>query len=455
MTHRPRIERALYHACSAFAILLAVSMAVSEWCGVRDAVLLGGTAALAYAGLRMRFRDDTRHAGSTSQSMHAVVAMALLYIVGTWMAVLACTIGSIALDLARGRRGARLFGNLPTRIVPVLAAGLTWHALGGGDAGALHLPQDYLPLTVSALVFALCNEWCFMWDAITADGIDSPQWRDELDRLPASLRMTVLESLLGVGVAVVFLENPWTAPVVLPLAGSMYVALLRGHRIKQVTERALETFASIVDERDRYTFEHSDRVCEYSLRIGRELGLSERRLESLYWTSRLHDLGKVAVDNAVLNKPDDLDAEEFELMKRHPEVSARILASFSFGAYDADVVRCHHERYDGRGYLGRSRVDVPLESFIIGVADAFDAMTSNRPYRTAMTQEEAFREIARGAGTHFHPDAAYGFLRAMDYDFERGLQELDAETPAHADQDQERHARPFRANFGDDFREVA
>jgi HD-GYP domain-containing protein (c-di-GMP phosphodiesterase class II) len=249
--------------------------------------------------------------------------------------------------------------------------------------------------------------------------------------------------------------NPWTAPLVLPLAASMYLALQRGNRIQQVTDRALDTFASIVDERDRYTFEHSDRVCEYAVRIGRALGLTERQLEALYWTSRLHDLGKVAVDNAILNKPGKLTAEEFTVMKVHPEVSARILASFSFDDYDADVVRCHHERYDGHGYLNRDRDDVPFEAFIIGVADAFDAMTTARPYRSALSFEDAFDEIARGSGTHFHPEPAYAFLRLMGYDFEHGLERLADEVTVSDREAVARVVRRHRADFGDDIREVA
>ncbi|MEO6867235.1 MAG: HD-GYP domain-containing protein, partial [Gaiellales bacterium] len=228
-----------------------------------------------------------------------------------------------------------------------------------------------------------------------------------------------------------------------------------GNRIQQITDSALDTFATIVDERDRYTFEHSGRVCEYSLRIGRRLGLTERQLEALYWTSRLHDLGKVAIDNAVLNKPGRLDAEEFALMKRHPEVSARILASFSFDEYDADVVRCHHERYDGRGYLNRDRNDVPFEAFIIAVADAFDAMTSHRPYREALPVQIALEEIALGLGTQFHPEVGRAMLEEMGFDLEETIAHLqigsDLGDPLASTT---RSTRP-RIDPGDDIREVA
>jgi len=454
MTYRPRILRVPYHGCSIAAILVALAQLVSGPLDVRALLLLAGGVALLAAGLGMRVQDVRRSAGGASQSMHAAMATMLLSFVGAPTAIVAGTIASIAYDLHRRRTVSRLVGNLPTRIVPIAAAGIAWTVAGGGMSGQLRLPDDYAALLASAVIFALANELCFIWDAMSAADLRRASWRDELDRLPGNLRTTVLECLVGAGVAVVCLENPWTAPVVVPLAASMYLALERGNRIQQVTDKALDTFASIVDERDRYTFEHSDRVCEYAVLIGRRLGLTERQLEALYWTSRLHDLGKVAVDNAILNKPGQLTDEEFEVMKVHPDVSARILASFSFDEYDAEVVRCHHERYDGKGYLTRDRDDVPFESFIIAVADAFDAMTSDRPYRSALTHEQAFEEIERGSGTHFHPEPAAAFLAEMGWVRTRDIAEM-AEQIARGDEvEVERMIRRF-VEFGDDIRDVA
>lgn len=455
MIERPRILRVPYHACSLTAILFAGAQLAAGSPAVRELVLVSVGAVLLYAGLGMRVQDVRRSEGGASQSMHAAAATLLLYLVGPWIAVVAATIASVTYDAGRRRSIVRLVGNLPTRVLPILAAGWTWHLLGGSAPGSMSLPADYLPLIVSAVCFAIVNEACFVWDAMSARDLVRARWRDELDRLPSNLRTTLLECLVGAGVAVICLENPWTAPVVVPLAASMYLALHRGNRIQQVTDRALDTFASIVDERDRYTFEHSDRVCDFSVRIGRELGLTERQLEALYWTSRLHDLGKVAVDNAILNKPTALTHEEFAVMKVHPEVSARILASFSFDDYDADVVRCHHERYDGRGYLNRPSDEVPFEAFIIAVADAFDAMTSERPYRQALSFEQAFDEIARGSGTHFHPEPAYAFLKLMGYDFESGFERLAEHISTDDQHDVSEVVRSYRADYGDDFRIVA
>ncbi|MCW2972066.1 MAG: hypothetical protein JWN72_339 [Thermoleophilia bacterium] len=457
MTHRPRFLRVPYHAVSIAVILTAVAQLAHDGLAVRTLILLGGAVVLIYAGLGLRVQDVRRNSGGASQSMHAAVSILVLYLVGPWLAVVGGTIASVVYDLHRHRSWTRLVGNLPTRIAPIAVAGWVWSLAGGGAVAHMVLPDDYLPLLLSAIAFALVNEGIFLFDSMSAADLARARWRDEVDRLPTNLFMTVLESLVGAGVAALCIDNPWAAPVVVPLAASMYVALERGNRIQEVTDSALDTFATIVDERDRYTFEHSDRVCDYAMRIGRRLAFTERQLEALYWTSRLHDLGKVAVDNAILNKPGSLDSAEFEIMRAHPEVSARILASFSFDAYDADVVRCHHERYDGRGYLGRSADDVPLEAFVIAVADAFDAMTSDRPYREALPHDVALEEIALGVGSQFHPEPAHAFLAEMGFDLETQLDSLHAsldDDPATGGRLGSRRPRT-RIELGDDFRDVA
>lgn len=419
MSHpsRPRLLRAPYHACAVASIAVSSAYVLEDGLDARHLALFAGGVALLVAGLGMRVHDVSRSSGGASKSMYAAVALMLLYFQGPWLAVLSAVVASVAYDLHRRRGMARLVGNLPTRTVPIMTGGVAWLWLGGG-MGAMSLPGDYVPLLASAVAFAAANEFCFLWDAMSAADLARARWRDELDRLPANLGTTMLECLVGAGVATICLENPWTAPVVVPLALSMFLAVERGNRIQQVTDSALDTFATIVDERDRYTFEHSDRVCDYSMRIGRRLGLTERQLEALYWTSRLHDLGKVAVDNAILNKPGRLTDQEYEVMKVHPVVSARILSSFSFDEHDTNVVLYHHERFDGGGYLHRPAELVPLEAFIIAVADAFDAMTSDRPYRRALPIDVALEEIARGLGTQFHPEPARAFLEELGVDVE-------------------------------------
>ena len=139
--------------------------------------------------------------------------------------------------------------------------------------------------------------------------------------------------------------------------------------------------------------------------------LDDDTVEMVNRAAMLHDLGKLSIMDTILRKPERLTAEEFTLIKAHPVVGERILKPLRFLAREACAVRHHHERFDGSGYPdGLSGASIPQAARIITVADVFDAVTSNRPYRTALGVEAARAEIVRGRGTHFDPDAADAFL---------------------------------------------
>jgi hypothetical protein len=353
--------------------------------------------------------------------MNTVILIVLLFAQGPAAAVTAGALAGIAFDLATRRPLTSLVTNFT---ITVLAFGMTGrvYAAVGGVPGHLDLPISLVQMLVAAGCVAASTEVLMaIWNTVAADNLRKAV-RDEFATMWVYISATFIECLTGLAVAVVFMLDPWATPVLVPLGLSLYVALLRGARVQQITDRALESFAALVDERDPYTAEHSSRVCEYSMMIGEELLLPDARLQALYWTSRLHDLGKVAVDNSILNKPGKLTDEEFEIMKSHPVVSARILNSFSFNEYDTDVVLCHHERYDGRGYLHRPAVNVPFEAFIIAVADSYDAMTSDRPYRKALPKAVALHEIHRNLGTQFEPVAGAAFLKIMGFRAEEEVQ---------------------------------
>jgi len=144
--------------------------------------------------------------------------------------------------------------------------------------------------------------------------------------------------------------------------------------------------------------------------LARALRLPFSEIDRLRWAGRLHDLGKVAVDASVLRKPGGLDGAEWAAMRRHPRLSARLLQRFEFVAPQAHAVELHHERVDGNGYYGVGGDDLPLASHFLIVADSFDAMTTDRPYRKGLSHEAALREIESNAGTQFHPTVAKAFV---------------------------------------------
>jgi putative nucleotidyltransferase with HDIG domain len=177
---------------------------------------------------------------------------------------------------------------------------------------------------------------------------------------------------------------------------------------------SIRALAAMLDERDAYTAGHSERVSDLSLRIGHELSLPEAQLEVLRLGALLHDIGKIGVSDTVLSKPSSLTAEEYEHLKRHPAIGARILRQVPFLAPHIPIVELHHERPDGRGYpFGLRGHEIPLAARIVHVADAFDAITSARAYRAARTEAQAVEELVRWAGTDFDPTCVTALLAAL------------------------------------------
>src|SRR5262245_6978899 len=188
------------------------------------------------------------------------------------------------------------------------------------------------------------------------------------------------------------------------------------------TVRAL---SEAVDAKDPYTRGHSERVGVYASRIARELGCKRPFIERIYLAGPLHDIGKLGVHDAIIGKPDRLTPAEYALMKRHPEIGARILEPVAFLADIVPCVRHHHEWYDGSplGYPERLKSDaIPYPSRIILVADTVEAMTSDRPYRRALPLERVVDEIQRFRGTQFDPAAADAFLRIAEREEEAFLE---------------------------------
>ncbi len=187
-------------------------------------------------------------------------------------------------------------------------------------------------------------------------------------------------------------------------------------KVKQGNVEFLETLVNAIEARDAYTRGHSERVCKYSLATGRAMRLDDETLSQLAIAGRLHDIGKIGMADAILLKRGEPSEAEWESIRRHPDIGAEMLVSASLVTSARDAIRCHHERLDGSGYPhGLKDEDIPLMARIIGVADAFDAMTTVRPYREAMSFPDALTELRRYAGRQFDAACVEAFLRAVEY----------------------------------------
>lgn len=179
----------------------------------------------------------------------------------------------------------------------------------------------------------------------------------------------------------------------------------RTREVESMLVATVGALANAIEARDPYTRGHTDRVARVTLAMGARLGWTEKQMQLAQMGALLHDIGKIGVPDAILRKPGQLDAEEFALMRRHPDIGAQILNGIEALAPTIPFVIAHHERWDGKGYPRRlAGEDIPLEGRILAIADAFDAMTSLRAYRTPLSLEAAAEEIRECSGTQFDPD---------------------------------------------------
>lgn len=195
-------------------------------------------------------------------------------------------------------------------------------------------------------------------------------------------------------------------------------------KVTNLSVQVMLTLANTIDAKDKYTRGHSVRVATYSREIARRMGKSEQEMDTVYYIGLLHDIGKIGIPDTVINKPDRLTDEEYAMLKAHPAIGADILKDMT-EIPDASIgAHWHHERFDGQGYPdGLKGEEIPELARIIGVADAYDAMSSKRSYRDMLPQEVVRREIEKGRGSQFDPRIADILLDMIDEDKEYNMRE--------------------------------
>ncbi|MFC1856324.1 HD-GYP domain-containing protein, partial [Thermodesulfobacteriota bacterium] len=207
----------------------------------------------------------------------------------------------------------------------------------------------------------------------------------------------------------------------LPVVGLVATVFKTGitHVMVARTLDILTNSITLLGQRDMYTAAHSSRVFYYCMNIIKQMGLhvDSKFTKDLYFAALLHDVGKIGVKDQLLLKPGKLSSREFKELASHPSKGANILKRYNFLEDSIDFIKYHHERPDGTGYPDKlSGEDIPLGASIIAVADSFDAMTTNRPYRTSLDYKSAVNEVEIYAGSQFDPRVAEAFLRLISLD---------------------------------------
>jgi len=335
---------------------------------------------------------------------------ALLMFGGPWTAVLNVVTTVLAQGVVRRQPPVRVGFNAALYVL-MIAASATVLARLGVVPGRIALPADLPGLLACALTYFLVNGLGLSLVLALTGGPSA--WRifhvNFVTTALQHLGMLAMGCLTAVGY---FKVGPWAlALFVLPLLlASLSFRLY--FEMKQDLLEFVRALAEVLEEVDPYTRQHSVRVAEYSTRLGRAMGMSERAVQDLEYGALLHDLGKVGRQyQYILTKPGKLSLEEQATMRAHPAEGAAIVRKVRALRRAAAIVHDHHERPDGLGYpRGLRGADIPLGSRIVMIADAFDAMTSDRPYRRAMTGERAVLELSKHAGTQFDADA----VRALE-----------------------------------------
>jgi HD-GYP domain-containing protein (c-di-GMP phosphodiesterase class II) len=308
----------------------------------------------------------------------------------------------------------KIKGNYPSDIATDVAR---WTI--AGIIGSLIIHSGWHGIgTVGLLACAGTAMW--LWDMGSSPATLSPM---SGETPIAVIRASIQEAgpseaaqyVLGVTAVILAQYNMWAIGLLLLPVAFVQIATKSSKELRQGTRDILERLADTVDLRDPYTGGHSRRVTELVEGILNQLQKSGPEVSLIVTAARLHDIGKISVPDSVLNKPGKLTEEEWAIMASHPEVGADFLGRHPGFKRGLDIVRHHHESWDGTGYPHKLKErEIPFGARVIAVADSFDAMTSDRPYRAGMTDEEAIATLRKGRAMQWDPEIVDAFVKSIE-----------------------------------------
>ncbi len=358
-------------------------------------------------------------------NLNAVLRLASIILMGPAYTV-ALTVSAIiiaAAVLGSNRKAwYKVAFNAAMHGVVSAVAGLSYLAFADSDPAVASSVYDAIAIGAVGLLYMGLNQIMVSFVVAFAEDLSlgyvwSRNQQTVLPQLLAMLPMGIVFALLWQS------PYPWAVALFLMPMGIVHYSFKARVDLESQMEQALIAMADIVDKRDALTARHSEQVAEYAVRIARQLGVRESQLETISVSARLHDLGKIGINDAILKKPGPLSAEERKDMEKHPEIGATILGFFPLFSKGVALLLHHHERYDGRGYpSGLKREEIPLGARIVQVADAYEAMTSRRYYRAPLPIEEAVDRLRAEAGRQFDPMVVGAFLKVLAEEEQRSAE---------------------------------
>ena len=338
----------------------------------------------------------------------------VILVYGPALAMVITALGAlIGETIERKRSWYKVVFNASQLALTAGIAGITYQKVGG-VVGAQNIFKYVFPAAICALTYCVVNITLFIMVVSFAQNVRIKTiWRTSIKEMIPSY---IAEAPMGFLMAIVYVEVGIIGILLfflpLLLARRSFELYTKMRKVYLDTIRAL---AAAIDAKDPYTKGHSERVAETSIALAQELNLSDRDIENIEYTALLHDIGKIGIADNILGKNSSLTNKEFDKIKEHPVMGAKIIEPVDFLKNSYEAIYHHHERYNGKGYPdGIKSEDIPILARIIAVADAYDAMGSDRPYRKKLNQDKIMKELTEQSGKQFDPEVVKALISVLN-----------------------------------------
>ncbi|HHW15401.1 MAG TPA: HD-GYP domain-containing protein [Firmicutes bacterium] len=395
---------------SSYAIVLLVrglnlQVLQRDWHGIAFFLLLDTLAEVLYVPLP--------RGGGVSVSLAVILACAAVYGAPVAAFVAGVSLVVAMMVVAKDAGLARFAVNFGQIAISAYASGVMF-VVAGGDLYKATLGRNALAFIAAATTYFLINVTLVVsWlSSITGRSLKA-LWPDVKYNLISYFALVPL----GILVSLIFVNYGIVGSVLflVPLLLARY-SFLQYLNTRNASLTVTQALAAALEAKDAYTKGHSDRVADYAVEVARELGLGEETAENLRLAAEMHDIGKIGITESLLNKPGTLSEAELAEIRKHAIIGSDMVCKIEFLKGVAEIIRYHHEWFDGSGGYPRERMgeEIPLGARILMVCDSFDAMTSDRPYRKSLTVGEAIERLEEGAGRQFDPLVVEAFLRCFN-----------------------------------------